>query len=118
MKATRWSVAGVIAAAVAITGCAAAGAGAIAGATTTAAIATGVGAYRMSEGECFTVCARGTTCNRKTGYCDPLPCHGMCRDEERCDDSGLIPKCVPDSSKIFMASGDAGTPGFSTSPVP
>ncbi|MFL5320163.1 MAG: hypothetical protein ACJ790_10950, partial [Myxococcaceae bacterium] len=75
-------------------------------------LAGAVGAVRVQQGDCFTVCPVGTTCNQKTGMCDTLPCHGQCRPEERCDEAGLIPHCVADSSRIFLSSNaDGGFPG-------
>src|SRR6478672_3134663 len=74
-------------------------------------LASAVGVARRTQGDCFTVCPVGTACNVKTGYCDTLPCHGQCQDRERCDESGLIPHCVPDGSEVFIAGGGDGGVG-------
>lgn len=79
----------------ALAGCASgAGAGA-AGALANVAIASGVGAARVSQGDCFTMCAPGTVCNPKTKLCDALPCHDRCKQDEVCDMSGGGERCVP-----------------------
>ncbi len=73
-------------------GCAA---GAAAEAISPAAFATGVGAVRRANGDCFTICTPGNACNRETGLCEPIPCGGKCAFNERCE---LLPtgdKCVP-----------------------
>ena len=50
---------------------------------------------RRSGGDCYTGCHEGTRCNRKTGFCEPLPCWGQCGKGEECDDTGPVPKCIP-----------------------
>lgn len=75
-------------------GCAAAG-GAVATAAINTATAATVSAVRRANGECFTPCNPGTACNPSTGYCDPLPCRGQCRFDEKCEVSPVGDKCVP-----------------------
>ncbi len=60
------------------------------------ALAAGMSVKRRLEGGCYVACLRGTVCNEKTGLCDTLPCRGVCRKNERCDETGVLPKCVPD----------------------
>jgi hypothetical protein len=61
------------------------------------AIAGGVAVERRHEGECYTPCTPGNVCNPKTGYCEPIPCQGTCREDQTCDASGLVPHCVPNT---------------------
>lgn len=80
--------------ALALSGCAAAG-GAVANAAINTAIAGTVSGVRRASGDCFTICNPGTTCNKSTGYCDPIPCRGQCRSDEKCQDDAFGGKCVP-----------------------
>jgi|CXWL01.1.fsa_nt_gi hypothetical protein len=59
----------------------------------TAIAATSAVASR-AEGNCYAACPNGTTCNRGTGLCDPLPCRGLCAVDESCDMSQMIHRCV------------------------
>ena len=77
-----------------LTGCAAAG-GAVANAAINTAIAGTVSGVRRANGDCFTICNPGTQCNKSTGYCDPIPCRGQCRYDEKCQDDAFGGKCVP-----------------------
>ena len=70
-------------------------AGAVANAISTTAFATGVGAVRRANGECFTICTPGNACNTQTGLCEPLPCAGKCSFSERCEVLPTGDKCVP-----------------------
>ncbi len=67
-------------------------------------IATGTAvaaaAINRSQGGCIAACPVGTTCNAATGFCDTLPCRGMCGvnevcavrpDGERCMVKGFAP---------------------------
>lgn len=65
------------------------------GAGPTAAVAVASSVTRRLEGDCYVPCLRGTQCNKESGLCDPLPCRGECKENERCDESGFIPRCVP-----------------------
>ena len=44
-----------------------------------------------SNAEAF---CRKTSCNEKTGYCDPLPCRGECLPHEQCVQEGLTSRCT------------------------
>jgi hypothetical protein len=61
------------------------------------AIAWGLAAAAVSRahGGCYASCVPGTTCNTKTGYCDPLPCRGECLPQQQCVEDGLGSRCVP-----------------------
>jgi hypothetical protein len=58
------------------------------------AVAAAASVQRRLERECYVPCLEGTVCNQETGLCDALPCRGECKKGERCDESGIIPKCV------------------------
>jgi hypothetical protein len=64
------------------------------------AIALGLTAAAISRanGGCYAQCAPGTRCNHVTGYCDDIPCRGVCMQDEVCDTNGLFHRCV--SSKV------------------
>ncbi len=79
-----------------LAGCASGGSGAAASAIINTAVATGVAGARRAGGDCYTACPPATTCNEKTGYCDPLPCRGECQQGQRCDESSVFPRCVSD----------------------
>ena len=76
------------------------------------AVGVGASAARRAAGECYTPCVPGTECNRQTGLCDPLPCRGQCKPHERCDTSGVFPRCVDDGARMYITPGgpDAGGP--------
>lgn len=74
--------------------CAAAGAAATSAVINTA-VAAGVSGVRRAQGDCFTICNSGTTCNRETGMCDTLPCRGECRFDEKCELTPTGDRCVP-----------------------
>jgi len=61
------------------------------------ALAAGASVQRRLEGDCYVPCLKGTLCNRETGLCETLPCRGECKKGERCDESGVIPKCVAET---------------------
>jgi hypothetical protein len=73
-------------------------AGAVSGAVINAALNTGVAvgasAVSRSQGGCYASCPAGTTCNKTTGYCDPLPCRGECDPFEECIEETLVYRCV------------------------
>ncbi|MGI5860895.1 MAG: hypothetical protein ACOX6T_02440 [Myxococcales bacterium] len=81
--------------------------GAVAGAALNTAIAATYSGVRRAGGDCYSPCLPGTRCNPATGYCDPLPCRGECQQWERCDESGLLPRCVPSSEAPFNVSEQA-----------
>ncbi|MFZ5444208.1 MAG: hypothetical protein ACOZQL_29700 [Myxococcota bacterium] len=75
-------------------GCAAS-AGAVANATLNTAVAAGVAGVRRANGDCYTICNPGTTCNKETGMCDPIRCGGKCQFDEKCETTYTGDKCVP-----------------------
>jgi hypothetical protein len=52
-------------------------------------------AISRASGGCYAACPVGTTCNEQSGLCETLPCRGICEDDQVCDESGPIAKCVP-----------------------
>jgi hypothetical protein len=84
----------VLVVALAFTASACAG-GAVGSAVLNTAVAATAAGVRRANGECFTPCNPGFACNKSTGYCDPLPCRGECRQDERCESNYLGEKCVP-----------------------
>jgi len=57
-------------------------------------IGVGASVAQRKAGGCYADCPPGTTCNRATGYCDELPCRGLCTNGQLCDTSGPLPRCV------------------------
>lgn len=72
-----------------------------------AAAAVAGSAHRRMNGECFVACLKGTACNKETGLCDELPCRGECRADERCEENGLVDRCVPEVSPDLQIFGNA-----------
>lgn len=72
-------------------GCSAAGANAV----VSTAIGVGVAQARRANGECYTPCTPGNTCNPQSGLCEPLPCRGECQLNESCELTPTGEKCVP-----------------------
>lgn len=72
-------------------GCSAAGANAV----VNTAIGVGVAQARRENGECYTPCTPGNTCNPQSGLCEPLPCRGACQLNESCEFTPTGEKCVP-----------------------
>jgi hypothetical protein len=64
-------------------------------AATNTAIALGAAAAQ-SHGQpvCPATCKAGAACNPSTGVCEPLPCGGVCRDDEQCNELALVPYCM------------------------
>jgi hypothetical protein len=94
-----------------VAGCQSVGGGqAVSAAVLAANIGVASAASRASGG-CFTQCAPGTSCDAKSGLCETLPCRGECRQDQWCDNSGLIPRCVTLGSGFVVAPRgmDAGT---------
>ena len=50
---------------------------------------------QRATGGCVASCTNGTTCNPRTGFCEALPCRGLCGSEEHCENSFAESKCVP-----------------------
>ena len=75
-------------------GCAGAAAGALVNAGVNTAIAATASGVRRANGECFAPCNPGTSCNKGTGMCDPLPCRGQCSFDQKCESTYIGDKCV------------------------
>jgi hypothetical protein len=69
-------------------------AGAAGDAVLNTGIALGASAVSRSQGGCYASCPPGTTCNKTTGYCDPLPCRGECDPFQECVEDRLFYRCV------------------------
>jgi hypothetical protein len=67
----------------------------LAGAATMTALATGSAVAERAAGGCIAICANGTTCNPRTGFCEALPCRGLCASDQHCENSFAESKCVP-----------------------
>jgi hypothetical protein len=79
--------------------------GAILNAAFNTGVAVGASAVSRSQGGCYAACPAGTTCNKATGYCDPIPCRGECDPFEECIEEKLVYRCVarsPDTGKIIV----------------
>jgi hypothetical protein len=59
---------------------------------TTLAATTAV--VERSQGRCYAACPTGTACNTSTGYCDPIPCGGSCRADEKCQETPTGQRCI------------------------
>jgi hypothetical protein len=64
------------------------------------ATATGIAAAGISRasGGCYANCPPGTACNSVTGFCEELPCRGLCSTEEHCEMTPTSWKCMPGRS--------------------
>jgi hypothetical protein len=67
-----------------LTTCAGASSATIGTAVANTAVAIGASAVQRATGGCYSACVPGTTCNPRTGLCDPLPCRGECLATEEC----------------------------------
>ncbi len=95
---SRW-ISAVLLLASAFSACATpAASAAVSAAVVNTAVGVGVAGYERSQGRCVSTCPVGTACVPKTGLCEPLPCRGRCQANERCEQSGLIERCVPASA--------------------
>jgi hypothetical protein len=106
MSPMPWRSAWVVAT-LSLSGCAAGGAlGSTAlNAALNTGIALGASAASRAGGGCYASCPAGTTCNKSTGYCDPLPCRGACSPFEECVEEKLLSHCVarsPSNGKIIV----------------
>jgi hypothetical protein len=90
-------------------GCAASGAAA-ASAVVNTAVAVGASGASRAAGGCYAACPVGTQCNTKTGYCDTIPCRGLCQANEHCDQSGPMERCAPGATDIDLKIDDKVTP--------
>ncbi len=78
---------------------------AVVGALLNTGIAMGASGASRAKGGCYAACPAGTTCNRKTGACDPLPCRGECDPFEECVEGWLTSSCQApslDTGKIIV----------------
>ena len=73
-------------------------------------IAVGAAAASRAAGGCYAVCSYGTVCNPQTGYCDVLPCRGLCTADQECDMRGPIHTCVPRSAADLKIVTDPSAP--------
>ena len=84
-------------------GCAtAAGGASAADALLNVAIAAAASGVRRAQGDCYSPCAPGTACNQATGFCEPLPCRGLCGPDQFCEQVGHTEHCV--NQKLAPAS--------------
>ena len=67
----------------------------LAGAAVMTSLAVGSSAVSRAYGGCYAVCSQGTACNEKTGLCEVLPCRGLCRADETCEEGFFGVKCLP-----------------------
>lgn len=58
------------------------------------AVAATVSGIERAQGRCFSPCAPGTACNPSTGFCEALPCRGLCDPTQICERSGRTERCV------------------------
>ena len=81
-----------------IAGCSAQGA-----AVASALIVSGAAsAISRASGGCYAACPTGTVCNEQNGLCEVLPCRGLCSEDQDCDESGPIAKCVARKADITI----------------
>lgn len=76
-----------------LTGCAASG-GAVTSALINTAIAGTASGVRRAQGECYTPCNPGYTCNKSTGMCEAIPCGGRCGFDQKCEITAVGEQCV------------------------
>ena len=67
--------------------------------TTIAATSSGIS---RATGGCYAGCPAGTVCNSVNGLCEVLPCRGLCSDDQDCDESGIVAKCVRKKADITI----------------
>jgi len=90
-----------------------------------AAVGTAVGltaaGISRANGGCYASCPPGTTCNAATGFCDELPCRGLCSAEEHCEMTPTAWKCMPGRSSpldIQIGRTPSESPGAPPGEVP
>jgi hypothetical protein len=87
------------------------------------ALAVGFAARERARGGCYAVCTGGTSCNPKTGYCEPAPCGGACHEWETCVEEGLVWRCAADVPTVSARRPAGGArpgevaPGLGVSPA-
>lgn len=76
------------------------------------AIAVGASAAERASGGCYAVCANGTVCNPRTGYCEPAetsPCGRGCQPGEICvEGQGGLGRCVSATPSVVVGKSGAG----------
>lgn len=82
----------------------------IAAAVITSAVGVTAAGVSRATGGCFASCPVGTTCNEVTGFCEPLPCRGECKEGEVCDEAGPVPKCVARTADIVIETDQGSSP--------
>ncbi len=75
------------------------------------AVAAGFSLRQRAEGGCYAICAHGTVCNPRTGYCDPAPC-GNCQSWEVCVETEVAWRCVVGGTPMVTQT----RPGATTPP--
>ena len=85
----------------------------MAGALIMTPLALGASAVSRAQGGCYAVCQQGERCNEKTGYCEALPCRGLCSASETCEEGFFGVKCLPGAA-LAVTAGTAPAP----KPVP
>ena|SRR6266851_7466034 len=89
-----------------------------------AAVGTAVGltaaGISRANGGCYASCPTGTTCNGATGFCDELPCRGLCSAEEHCEMTPTSWKCMAGRSPLDIQIGrtPSESPGAPPGDVP
>ncbi len=89
-----------------------------------AAVGTAIGlaaaGVSRSNGGCYASCPPGTTCNAATGFCDELPCRGLCSAEEHCEMTPTSWKCMAGRSPLDIQIGrtPSESPGAPPGDVP
>ena len=81
------------------------------------ALAAGVAGARRADGDCYVPCEFGTYCDTKSGTCVAFPCHNTCKEDEACDQSGGVDRCVP-ASWLQVRAGANGPPPAAPTATP
>lgn len=84
--------------------------GAVAGAAINTTVAVTASAVSRASGGCYAACPVGTQCNRSTGFCDPLPCRGLCSTDEVCEINAVGERCVPKAQSTLRLPGERSAP--------
>ena len=105
-------------AAVALASCHTGSANTVSGVAVMTALAVGSSAVNRASGGCYAVCSQGQTCNEKTGFCDVLPCRGLCNADESCEEGFFGIKCIPGGAVTGVSSGAAAPASARSVPAP
>lgn len=79
-------------------------AGVVAGAAVSTGAAVGLSAVQRKAGGCYAVCTGGTACNPRTGWCERLPCDGLCSPDQHCVASFSESSCVAGAPSDVVSS--------------